>query len=170
MAFAMRASGRMIWLRVETAGNERLAHAAQPRRGRFGADVAVLVPPQEAAGKIVRIAAAAAEPLHEEGRCRSAVEVRKRHAQQFVLLDAAIEVLDQRRHAVAAAHRLPEFRAGIRDQRFPAMAQFLVNRAGHGPNPQMITCGQSTLRRCRFNARRVSFTMPANGFHPCACF
>ena len=59
-------------LRVETAGNERLAHAAQPRRGRFGADVAVLVPPQEAAGKIVRIAPAAAEPLHEEGRrlCR----------------------------------------------------------------------------------------------------
>ena len=57
-----------------------------------------------------------------------AVEVRKRHAQQFVLLDAAIEVLDQRRHAVAAAYRLPEFRAGIRDQRFPAMAQFLVNR------------------------------------------
>ena len=115
-------------LRVETAGNERLAHAAQPRRGRFGADVAVLVPPQEAAGKIVRIATAAAEPLDEEGRRLSAVEVRKRHAQQFVLLDAAIEVLDQRRHAVAAAHRLPEFRAGIRDERFPAMAQFLVNR------------------------------------------
>ena len=55
-------------LRVETAGNERLAHAAQPRRGRFGADVAVLVPPQEATGKIVRIATAAAEPLHEEAR------------------------------------------------------------------------------------------------------
>ena len=55
----------------------------------------------------------------------SAVEVRKRHTQQFVLLDAAIEVLDQRRHAIAAAYRLPEIRAGIRDQRFPAMAQFV---------------------------------------------
>ena len=68
-------------LRVETAGNERLAHAAQPRRGRFGADVAVLVPPQEAAGKFVRVFAAAAEPLYEEGRRRFAVEVRKRRAQ-----------------------------------------------------------------------------------------
>ncbi len=114
-------------LGVEAAGNHRLAHAAQPRRGRFGADVAVLVPPQEAAGKIVRIPTAAAEPLHEEGRCLSAVEVRKRHPQQFVLLDAAIEVCDERRHALAAANRLPELRAGIRDQRFPAMAQFLVN-------------------------------------------
>ena len=113
-------------LRVETAGNERLAHAAQPRRGRFGADVAVLVPPQEASGKIVRIGAAAAEPLHEEGRRRSAVEVREHLAQQFVLLDAAIQVLDQRRHAVAAAQRLPEIRLRILDERFPAMAQFLL--------------------------------------------
>jgi len=149
-------------LRVETAGDERLAHAAQPRRGRFGADVAVLVPPQEASGKIVRIAAATAEPLQEEGCRLSAVEVRKRHAPQFVLLDAEVEVLDQRRPAVAAAHHFPEIRAGIRDQRFPAMAQFLVNRDGHGPNPQTITCGQSTRRRCRFNARGVSVTLHAH--------
>src|SRR5213079_3513792 len=65
-------------LRVETAGNERLAHAAQPRGGRSRADVAVLVPPQKASGKIVRVFTAAAEPLHEEGRRRTAVEVRKR--------------------------------------------------------------------------------------------
>ena len=72
----------------------------------------------------------------KKGVASAAVEVRKRHAQQFVLLDAAIEVLDQRRHAVAAAHRLPEFRAGILDQRFPAMAQFLVNRV-FGLIPQL---------------------------------
>src|SRR5262249_19763937 len=110
-----------------------------PRRGRPGADVAVPVPAQEAPGKVVRISAAAAEPLHEEGGGRPAVEVRERHAQQFVLLDAAVEVLDQRRHAVAAAHRPPraaprppEARAGVRDQWLPAMAQPLVNRDGHG--------------------------------------
>jgi hypothetical protein len=126
-----------------------------PRRGRFGADVAVLVPPHEASGKIVRIAAAAAEPLQEEGRRLSAVEVRKRHAQQFVLLDAAIELLDQRRHAVTAAHRRPEIRLGILDQRFPAMAQFLVNRDGHGSNPQTITCGQRVARLAA--SKRQSF-------------
>jgi hypothetical protein len=102
-------------LRGETAANERLAHARQPRRGRSGADVAVLVPPQEAAGKIVRISTAAAEPLHEEARRLFAVEVRTRNTQQFVLLDAAIEVLDQCRRTVAAAYRLPDVRAGIRD-------------------------------------------------------
>jgi hypothetical protein len=72
--------------------------------------------------------------------------VRKRHAQQLVLLDAAIEVLDQRRHAVAAANGLPELRVGIRDQLLPAMAYFVLNRAGQGPNPRTITCGQSTRR------------------------
>lgn len=40
-------------------------------------------------------------------------------------------ILDQRRHTVTAAHRLPDIRVGILDQRFSAMAQFLVNRDGH---------------------------------------
>ena len=87
----------------------------------------MLVPPEEAPGKVVRIAAAAAEPLEEEGRRLSAIEMRKRHAEHFVLLDAAVEILDEGRHAVASAHGLPEVRAGIRDKGLPAVAEFLVN-------------------------------------------
>jgi hypothetical protein len=49
-----------------------------------------------------------------------------------------------------------------RNQRFPAMAQLLVNRDGHGLNPQAESCGQRTRRRCRSNARGVSVTPHAD--------
>src|SRR5579859_720398 len=81
-------------------------------------------------GSASRPRATSASRVHA---CSAAtVDVRKRHAQQFVVLVAAVEVLDQLRHAFLAAHRRPEMHAGILEQRFPAVAQLPVIRDRHG--------------------------------------
>ena len=109
----------------KTASNEGFPHAPKPRRSRLRADVPVLVAPDDAAGKIVRVSTAAAEPLFKEPRCLFDIEVRERFAQPLVLLDATIQVRYQRGHAIAVAYRLAQFRARVRNDRFPAMPQFI---------------------------------------------
>ncbi len=115
-------------LRVETAGDQGVTHRVYPCRRPFGADVAVLMPPQQATLQIVGICTAAAEPLCEKKRGVTTVEVRKRFAQQFVPLDAMIEILDQRSDTLRAADRLPNARGGISHHWLTAMAEFFLKR------------------------------------------